>query len=367
MANHLIPSGAASVIMRSDSWRAFAIACGIWAALTVSFCSPVEAAWITKQGVTWNTDWLPTEASLVYSPTDPTAAGSPLFVFGSAWSPTGWIVNQDHTAPYRTVGDLLYNQVRYVKSKELSINLGPGVGTGSYYSLFSEIELSWGSVQGTPVGYQNLPGNDLAIYENGYPPLRDNQNNWRGGSDVFLVSLGYVENGSLEWTGYRYTQPTNYEPLAAWVNTDNDPNDGNFGEGTYWASGPTYLTLIDAGDFDLPLGTWIIAVRIRNAVYGYDEPESSGSGWVTLNASNGIFNPTDPPLSPFRDENGDITTYLHPKYNNDSWRYDPDITVVVPLHGVMPIPEPGLTIALCSGLGAFLPVHFFGRRRRRVD
>jgi len=336
-----------------------AAVCGIFAVLLLCSSARVEAAWITKQDVTWNTDWLPTAGSIVHSPvTDPTVNGSPMFIFGSGWNPGGW-----DAAQHKTVGELFAGQVKTNSGENRTINLGPGLAppnfTGGYNNLYSEIELSWGSFQGTPLGFKNLPGNDLAIYENGYPPLKDNAGNWRGGSDVFLVSLGYVENGSLKWTGYRYTVPTSYEPLAQWFNTDDDPDDGNFGEGTSWASGPTYLTLIDAGDFGLPLGTWITAVRVRNGVYLYDEPEVSGSGWVTLNSSNS-------PLNPFKDENGEITTYLHPKYDTYSPRYDPDITVVVPLRQVMPIPEPGLAIALYSGLGAFLPVYLAGRRWRRV-
>ncbi|GAB4127377.1 MAG: hypothetical protein Kow0040_00950 [Thermogutta sp.] len=333
--------------------------CGLAVLLVPILTSTVQAAWITKQGVSWDTDWLPTEGSIVHSPVnDPKLSGSPLFVFGSAWSPTGWIISNDHTVEHRTVGDLFFNHVYDSGGKELSINLGPGVGTDNYTSLYSEIELAWGSLQGTPLGFRNAIGNDLAIYENGYPPQKDDDGNWRGGSDVVLVSLGYVENGVLKWTDYRYTVPTNYESGAVWVDTNGNPNDGNFGEGTNWASGPTYLTLIDASDFDLPLGTWITGVRIRNAVYGSDKAEdSTGAGWAALNSN-------DPSLFPFKDNEGEITSYLHPKYNTQSPRYDPDITVVVPLSSVMPIPEPGLAVALCSGLAALLPYRLLRRKSR---
>ncbi|MGQ9822096.1 MAG: hypothetical protein ACUVQK_09565, partial [Thermogutta sp.] len=112
--------------------------------------------------------------------------------------------------------------------------------------------------------------------------------------------------------------------------------------------------------FGLSPGVWITGVRIRNGVKDRDRvTDESGAGWVALDAgSTGLY--------PFKDSNGEITTYLHPKYNTDAPRYDPDITVVVPLHQVMPVPEPGVVIALCSGLGAFLPFYLSGRRARRA-
>ncbi|MGQ9822095.1 MAG: hypothetical protein ACUVQK_09560, partial [Thermogutta sp.] len=173
-----------------------AIACGLAALCAVAMPSAAQAAWITKQDVTWNTDWLPTAGSIVHAPVQPaTSPNSPMFIFGSAWNPGGW------NSSYKTVGDLFYSSVYLpsgygsVDNVDLSLNLGPGVGSGNYGSLYSEIELGWGTRNGTPLGFQNLPGNDLAIYENGYPPVADSSNILRGGSDVFLVSLGYVENG----------------------------------------------------------------------------------------------------------------------------------------------------------------------------
>lgn len=90
-------------------------------------------------------------------------------------------------------------------------------------------------------------------------------------------------------------------------------------------------------------------VRIRNGVRGKDRGDNfSEAGWVELNVELDPDDPNASNLYPFKDSNGEITTYLHPKYNVDAPRYDPDITVVAPLNPVMPIPEPGAVIALCK-------------------
>lgn len=286
------------------------------------------------------------------------AQGSPVFVFGAAWSPSNWQIGT-----HETVGDLFEGSVYNAGGKTLSLNLGPGYTLQEwpstdeelatlYNSLYCEIELGWGNdANGTQRRFRNLERADLAIYENGYPPEKDTTGAYRGGSDVFLVSLGYVENGTTNWTGYRYTVPTGFEPNAKWVDNNGNDDDGNFGETASWATGPTYLTLIDASDFLLDPDTWIVGVRIRNAVYGFDKAQdASGSGWAVLYGAtpqNGTV-PTN-----FQDDNGEITKYLHPKYNRYEYRYDPDITVVVPLREVQPIPEPGLFITLLSGFGTF--------------
>jgi len=325
-----------------------------------------HAATITKQGVSWETAWLPTAASLTHSPVQaPTATGSPVFVFGSAWNPVGW-----QTGQHKTVGELLAGVVRASSGKNRSLNLGPGWPSGSltYDQLYAEVELGWGMENGRPVGFQNRASWDLAIYENGYPPLQDSQGRYRGGSDVFLVSLGYyVETGNgwdVQWTSYRYTKPTGYEPSAVWADNNGNPNDGNFGETASWGSGPTYLTLIDASDFGLDLNTWIVAVRIRNAVYGWDwVTNPSGEGWVVTNhvQIDGYYQ--------FQDYQGRlVSTYYHPKYSTWEPRYDPDITVVVPLNQVAVVhtPEPTLLTLIISGVGALGLMRIRSRGKRAV-
>lgn len=322
-----------------------------------------QAAWITKQGVSWDTDWLPTEATVVHSPvSDPTASGSPVFIFGSGWNPSGW-----QTGIHQTVGELLVGKVFTYDGKNRSVNLGPGWPGSSltYDQLYTEIELTWGTVNGLPRGFQNQSGDDLAIYENGYPPLQDSQGRYRGGSEVFLVSLGYyVQTGnswSIQWTDYRYTKPSNYEPSAQWLDNNGNPDDGNFGETPSWGSGPTYLTLIDADDFGLAANTWIVGVRVRNAVYGLDwVTAESGEGWVVTNhvQIDGYYQ--------FKDHQGRlVSTYYHPKYNTWEPRYDPDITIVVPLSsvGVVHTPEPSLSVLVISGLGTLLLARSWRKKR----
>ena len=331
----------------------------------------LQAVVITKQGVSWDTDWLPTVATLIHSPvSDPTAAGSPVFLFGAGWNPENW-----SPSVHRTVGQLLVDQVRtpnYIRSGSTpaSVNLGPGVGTGDYGSLYSEIQLGWGQDAGGYYrGFQNKSGSDLAIYENGYPPEFDDQGFLRGGSEVSLVSLGYLSgsdgNWTLEWTRYRYTKPSGYESEAKWTDNNGNPNDGNFGETPSWGSGPTYLTLIDVSDFGLDENTWVVGVRIRNAVWFRDWATSSdGDGWVELNKDYGAG------LFPFKDEGGRIVDYyLHPKYGTAEFRFDPDITVVVPLSGVgsSPLrhtPEPAVGVLFLSGLASFFGFSRFSPFRR---
>jgi len=242
----------------------------------------------------------------VHSPvSDPQPAGSPVFLFGGAWNSAGW-----NPLGHKTVGQLLIDQVRtpnYIRSGSVpaSVNLGPGVGSGDYDSLYTEIELQWGE-GGYKWGFRKKDGFDLAIDENGYPPQADNHGFLRGGSDVFLVSLGYRVGEDVMWTGYRYTKPHNYEPEARWQDNNGNPHDGNFGETPSWGVGPTYLTLIDALDFGLGIDTWIVGVRIRNAVWFRDWVTSpSGEGWVVLNQPYSGTGDT----YPFRDSFGSVIDY----------------------------------------------------------
>ncbi|RMG03171.1 MAG: hypothetical protein D6741_02615 [Planctomycetota bacterium] len=299
------------------------------------------AAMITKQGVSWDTDWLPSHAEIRHGTTS-----TNWYTFGSAWKPAGW------NSGFNTVGDFFRGD-----DKDLSVYLGPGYkATGSEYeSLYAEVELNWG---GSNRGFRNLEGPDLAVYENGYPPITDTEGNARGASEVYLVSLGYVESGTVKWTGYRYSVVENYEPEASWVDNNGNDGDGNFGESWDWGSGPTYLTLLDATEFGIQEQALIVGVRIRNAVYGWDWcSDENGEGWVTLGDQN-----SDGSLYPFKEENGaEIISFVHPKNGETEYRYDPDITVVVPLHSV--VPEPGVFVGL---VGCVLATLFCVRRRNVV-
>ncbi|MGQ9563573.1 MAG: hypothetical protein ACUVTH_08560 [Thermogutta sp.] len=259
------------------------------------------------------------------------------------------------------MGELLVGQIYLHSGGNRSVNLGPGIFTGNTYNAsYTEIELGWGENQ----GFRNSTGNDLAIYENGYPSGTDNNGFLRGGSDVFLVSLAYIQNGEVMWTGYRYQKPSNYEPDAKWVDNNNNNNDGNFGETPSWGPGPTYLTLIDASDYGIAKDAGIVGVRIRNAVWFRDwVTNGSGQGWVTLDATYSGTGGT----YPFRDTNGSIIDYYyHPKYGTPEFRYDPDITVVVPLRKIESVhsPEPTVVVALFSGMGTFLLLNRHYRRKR---
>lgn len=321
-------------------WAIFTLAC-ILAPGTLSW-----AALITKQEATWDTDWLPTTLTILPSEG----------IFGlstSAWKPNGWIPSQ-----HSTVGDLSYTfsgspqpSKAFENGAERYITLGPGVPPSSgqyrYDQLYSEIELGWGTVNGAYRGFKNSSGDDLAIYENG-PGILNGV--WR--SEVFLVSLGYIESGTLRFTEYFYIKPESYEPSVQHNSDGNITNAGN---------GPTYLTLIDATDLGVPSDAWIVTVRIRNAVYQWD--------WAKSDLSQNNIHITATVLGVNRENPPEGYYWFYDNAGNPyvSGRYDPDITVVAPLRPVTVIPEPGILTLATSGLLSVADIRALSRRRKSMN